>query len=99
MFLFGPFFRGVASLDNTRFLCGCCAASPIFGQCPRPFFFFVSSHASPVKEGKIVEKKRRRGGVEKFAATRKKKGTLRSLTVRNDQEQKESLDDDNVYDD
>ena len=45
-----------------------------------------------------MEKKRRRGGVEKFAATKKTKGTLRSLTVRNDQEQKESLDDDNVYD-
>ena len=39
-----------------------------------------------------MEKKRRRGGVEKLTATKKKEGTLRSLTVRNDQEQKESLD-------
>ena len=39
-----------------------------------------------------MEKKRRRGGEEKLTATKKKEGTLRSLTVRNDQEQKESLD-------
>ena len=97
---FSSIFQGFAFLDNARFLCRFCAAAPIFWQVPPLFpFFAVSSHASPAMVEKGGEGAQTRGGLEKFALTKKKgEGTLCSLTVRNDQEQKESLDNNNVYD-